>query len=330
MAFRLVIATLSLLVTLALVAVGAAYYGLERYRAPGPLAAETTIVIPRGAGLGAITGQLAEAGVIDQPLIFRLGVRASGAAQGLKAGEYRFEPGISMAGVAAVLESGKTVVRKVTVAEGLTSKEIADLVADAEAMVGEVGPPPPEGSLLPETYHYAHGDERAELIVRMTAAHDALLAELWPKRAANLPLKSPAEAVILASIVEEETGVGAERPLVASVFINRLNRGMRLQSDPTVIYGLTMGQRPLGRPLTRLDLQTGTAYNTYQIDGLPPAPIANPGRASLEAVLNPATSKFLYFVADGTGGHAFSKTLAEHNKNVQKWRKLQKQKKAAQ
>ena len=265
MAFRLAIAALSLLITLALVAAGVAYYGLERFQRAGPLARDTTIVVPRGAGLGAIAGQLAAAGVIDQPLIFKLAVRARGAAQELQAGEYAFAPGISMAGVAALLESGQTVARRLTIAEGLTSREVAELVAAAEGLTGELGPAPPEGALLPETYHYAWGDQRAEIVARMTAAHDALLAELWAQRAADLPLKSPAEAVVLASIVEEETGVASERPLVASVFVNRLKRGMRLQSDPTVIYGLTLGQRPLGRPLVRLDLQSGTAYNTYQI-----------------------------------------------------------------
>jgi UPF0755 protein len=196
------------------------------------------------------------------------------------------------------------------------------------------GPPidvaPPEGSLLPETYFFERGDTRQDILDRMVTGHRDALARLWPARASGLPIENEAEWIVLASIVEKETGVASERPLVASVFVNRLKKGMRLQSDPTVIYGITEGKGPLGRGLTRKELDTPTPYNTYQIDGLPPGPIANPGLASLEAVLHPADTKYLYFVADGTGGHVFAETLKEHNENVRKWREIEKKQKQQQ
>lgn len=310
----------------ALLLVGGAltYYGIQRFDAPGPLAAEAIIYIPRGSDLVEITGQLEEKGVLDGPLVFRIGVRLLRAARGLRAGEYAVPAGISMRGVVELLSSGKTVVHRLTLLEGLSSIEALVLVAGGEALGGEAGQAPPEGSLLPETYHYARGDGRAELLARMRGALQAALSELWPKRALDLPFSTTEEAIILASIVEKETGVPDERPLVASVFINRLRKGMRLQSDPTVVYGLTQGRGPLGRALLRKDVQTPGPYNTYLNAGLPPGPIANPGRAAIEAVLNPAETDYLYFVADGSGGHAFAKTLSEHNRNVAKWRKIKK------
>jgi UPF0755 protein len=229
------------------------------------------------------------------------------------------------------LVAGDVVLRQVTIPEGLTTAQVLDLLAGVDGLEGTISMPPSEGSLLPETYDYTLGDTREMLIERMRKGMDSLIAELWPKRAAELPLKSPEEAVILASIVEKETGIPAERPRVAAVFVNRLKRGMPLQSDPTVIYGLTRGKVAsvangegiLGRKLIRADLDLDNPYNTYRILGLPPGPIANPGRASLEAVLNPPATTELYFVADGTGGHAFASTLEEHNRNVARWRKLQ-------
>jgi len=303
-----------------------AYNVARLFESPGPLVADRDLVVPRGAGLAAIADTLSEAGVIGDPLTFRLGVTFYDAARDLQAGEYRFPAAASMHDVMDILRGGETVVRRLTVPEGLTSREIVQLVADAEGLTGEPGPVPPEGSLLPETYHYAWDDERTLLIGRMRTAQQDLLNELWEARAPDLPFSSPEEAVILASIVEEETALESERALVASVFVNRLKRGMRLQSDPTVAYGLTQGQAPLGRALTRQDLNTPNPYNTYLNDGLPPGPIANAGRAALEAVLDPATTGYLYFVADGSGGHAFAETLDEHNRNVAKWRKLQRQK----
>jgi UPF0755 protein len=320
---RLLLGLFATVVTLALILGGAALFALQRFERPGPLAADSNLIVPRGAGLGVIATQLEDSGVIEDAFLFKLGVRLQGSARNLKAGEYAFPANVSMRGAFEILDRGETVVRQLTVAEGLTSVEVIALVAAAEGLGGKAGPAPPEGALLPETYHYSWNDERAALVARMRASLDQALAELWPKRAEGLPIKTPEEAVILASIVEKETGVPEERPLVASVFINRLNRGMRLQSDPTVVYGLTNGQGPLGRALILKDLEKSTPYNTYVIAGLPPGPIANPGRAALEAVLNPADTKYLYFVADGSGGHAFAKTLVEHNKNVAAWRKIQ-------
>ncbi|MDJ0610649.1 MAG: endolytic transglycosylase MltG [Kiloniellales bacterium] len=304
---------------------GSLLYGAQRFDRSGPLGTDRTLVIPRGAGLNAISRQLANEGIIESAKLFQLGVRILGSSRDLKAGEYGFPAGVSMRQAYAILKSGETVDRWITLAEGLTSTEVVVLLAAAEGLVGEVSEVPAEGTLLPETYHYSFGDDRTALVSRMEASLEETLAELWPNRAEGLPIDTPEEAVILASIVEKETGVAEERPLVASVFVNRLRRRMRLQSDPTVAYGITQGERELGRPLTYRDLDTPSAYNTYLNRGLPPGPIANPGRASLEAVLNPAESPYLYFVADGTGGHAFSKTLTEHNRNVAKWRKFQRE-----
>jgi len=305
-----------------LAAGGAALYGVEHFERPGPLSEDRVVNIPPGSGLTDIVAELESAGVIEEPLIFRLGTRALGASRRLQAGEYLFPAGVSMRGAVAILMSGKTVVHRLTLPEGITSDEAVALIAAAEPLTGKIDTVPSEGSLLPETYHFARGDTRPELVRRMAAAQGALLDELWPTRRENLPFSTREEAVTLASIVEKETAVPEERPLVASVFVNRLRKGMRLQSDPTVVYGLTKGKGPLGRPLTHADLQVPTPYNTYLIDGLPPGPIANPGRAALAAVLDPADSEYLYFVADGSGGHAFAKTLAEHNRNVAKWRKV--------
>ena len=296
-------------------------YGIDRFEQPGPLEADTIVLIPRGAGVDTIARRLEDAGVVGDPFIFRVGVWLSGATRDLQAGEYLFLIGTSMRGAMEVLRAGKPFTRRLTIAEGLTSAEAAVLINDAEALDGEAAEVPLEGSLLPETYHYVRGDQRADVIRRMQRALNETVAELWPKRAPGLPLKDEREAIILASIVEKETGVPEERPLVASVFVNRLRAGMRLQSDPTVAYGVTNGSGPLGRALTRQDLQTPSPYNTYLNDGLPPGPISNPGRAAIEAVLNPAETEYLYFVANGDGGHVFAKTLAEHNRNVEQWRK---------
>ena len=288
----------------------------------GPSLTETVVVLPRGASLDQITSSLNAAGVIDRPWLFRLAVRLSGQDRALKAGEYAFPAGATPASVINMLARGETVARRLTVAEGLTVAEIFRLLAETDALSGELPEMPPEGSLLPETYFYALGDERAELVRRMQHGMRRLLDELWPARAAALPLVDRQQAVTLASIVDKETGVAEERGAVAAVFHNRLRRGMRLQSDPTVIYGLTGGDGPLDRELTRADWEHDSPYNTYRIYGLPPGPIGNPGRASLEAVLNPDDVDYLYFVADGSGGHAFGRTLAEHNRNVAKWRQI--------
>jgi UPF0755 protein len=311
-------------VVLALAAALLWSYGRDRFERPGPSIAETLIYIPAGTGLEAIALLLEKDGVIDDERLFRIGVRVLRLARSLKAGEYAFPAGISMQGAAELLASGVTVVRRLTIAEGLTSSEAMAIVEAAEGLQGSLDAVPPEGSLLPETYHYRRGDSRQDIVRRMRSARDDILVELWAARAAELPVMTPEEAVILASIVEKETGIAAERGLVAGVFVNRLKKGMRLQSDPTVTYGLTLGQRQLGRNLNRQDLKTPTDYNTYVIRGLPPGPIANAGRAALEAVLNPVATNYLYFVADGSGGHAFARTLKGHNRNVAKWRKLKK------
>jgi UPF0755 protein len=320
------IRTVVTLAVLAILGLGIGYKWLEiQFDAPGPLDQEQILVVDPGSGVSAIAARLKDAGLLKDPIIFLLGVRLENQARSLQAGEFLIPARASARQIMEILSSGRTLVRRLTVPEGLTSREIMDLVAAADALTGNAPEALPEGSLLPETYHYQRGDSRGELVGRMQESLQAALAELWPQRAEGLPLKNPEEAVILASIVEKETGVGGERPLVASVFYNRLAKGMPLQSDPTVIFALTKGKAPLGRALTRQDWKVDDPYNTYQNTGLPPGPIANPGRASLEAVLRPAESGYLYFVADGQGGHAFTKTLAEHNRNVQKLRRLRQQ-----
>ena len=296
-------------------------WGYVQYTKPGPTIAETTVAIAQGAGIKAIANTLSAAGVIDDPLIFRLGVRLSRVDKALKAGEFVFPYGVSAKAAADVLISGKTVVRRLTIAEGLTAVQVFEQLVAAEGLE-KVFDVPLEGSVLPETYHYSYGDSRADLAQRMVKAMDQALFGLWAERDDDLPFTNPTEALILASIVEKETGLNDERGRVAGVFINRLRRGMRLQSDPTVAYGLSEGDGPLGRALNRADLKADNPYNTYLINGLPPGPICNPGLAAIQAVLKPVATDDLYFVADGNGGHAFAKTLEEHNRNVVRWRKI--------
>ncbi len=306
---------------LLLLGAGLLAWAVSHFNAPGP-GPESQVMFPRGAGLNAIAERLGRAGVIARPDVFVLGVRIMNKGRALKAGEYSFPARATPRQVLDILIKGQTVVRKLTLAEGLTTRQVLDLVAAAEGLEADLPRPPPEGVLLPETYHYALGDSRAALIARMAAAMQRTLAELWPGRLPGLPLASPRQALILASIVEKESGLDEERRHIAGVFINRLRRGMRLQSDPTVVYALTAGRGPLERRLSRADLERPHPYNTYLVKGLPPGPIANPGRASLEAVLRPLATEDLYFVADGTGGHAFASTLDQHNRNVARWRKL--------
>ncbi|MEQ8967046.1 MAG: endolytic transglycosylase MltG [Azospirillaceae bacterium] len=298
-------------------------WAVWQFRAPGPLEEETIVLIERGTGLRTIATRLEEAGIVADDRLFLLGVYLNRAERSLRAGEYAFPPAASGRQAMAILRSGESVSYTLTVPEGLTSREILASLEEEERLTGEVpDPPPAEGTLLPETYAFHRNDTRAAMIERMRAEMDETVAALWAERAEDLPIETPEEAVILASIIEKETGVDGERRMVASVFHNRLDRGMPLQSDPTVIYALTEGEGPLDRALTRQDWQVESAYNTYRIPGLPPGPIANPGREAIAAAVNPDETDYLYFVADGTGGHAFARTLDEHNRNVAEWRRI--------
>jgi UPF0755 protein len=294
---------------------------------PGPSAAPTSLTLPPGGGVRGVARDLARARVVRSPSVFILVAEISGEAHALKAGEYVFAPRESLARVLDAIRRGLIVRHYVTIPEGLSSVQVAEVLA-ADPVLSGPTPVPPEGSILPETYQVRRGDSRAAVEARMERARDALLARLWASRAPGLPYRDPEQAVILASVVEKETALPAERPLVAAVFLNRLRQGMRLGSDPTVIYGLTRG-RPLGHGLTVSELESDTRWNTYRVEGLPPTPIGNPGRASIEAALAPARTDDLYFVANGTGGHAFSATLEEHQRNVARWRAIEKANQAA-
>ncbi len=317
---------MTLMVLAALGIFSALYFGKLRFEEAGPLQSARTVVVKEGSSLARIAEQLEAAGVIDSEFLFRLGVRGYGAAGDLKPGEYAFTPGMSMYDVMETIRTGKGIVYKITFPEGLTSYQIVARLKADPVLEGDLPAEiPPEGSLLPDTYAFQRGTTRLEILELMRKAHQNLVAETWNERIDGLPLKSPEELVTLASIVEKETGRADERPRVAAVFINRLNQGMRLQSDPTILYGIFGGAgRPPDRSITRSDIDTPTPYNTYTINGLPPGPIANPGRAALEAVSNPSRTKELYFVADGTGGHVFAETLEEHNENVKRWRAIEK------
>lgn len=291
----------------------------------------TLMFVEPGSSVAKIARDLEAQGFIGDAFVFEIGARYMQmrypARGGLKAGEYLMPVAASARDVLRILQMGKTHQRRITIPEGLMAVEIVALVNSADGMAGEITETPPEGSLLPETYHYTRGTKRADIISRMQKSMQAALAELWEKRAEGLPVATPEEAVILASVVEKETAIAAERPRVAGVFVNRLRIGMKLQTDPTVIYAITEGKTRLGRALLRRDLEeVDSPYNTYRYAGLPPGPIANPGYQSLAAALNPETHDYIYFVADGTGGHAFAATLAEHNRNVQRWRQLRRAK----
>lgn len=316
---------LSVLIVLGLVLLVAIGVAKREFSAPGPLKEEVTVLLPRGADLSDTARLLKLNGAIDNEFLFRLGARYRGEARAIRYGEYRIPAKASMENILAMLVRGETVRHRITVAEGLTSWEVVELLRQNDVLTGDIDEVPPEGSLAPETYQVERGDTRAEVLRWMQEMQSKFLAEAWEKRMPDLPLASPEEVLILASIVEKETGVPEERGRVASVFLNRLRRGMKLQSDPTVVYGVTEGKGSLGRGLRRSELERETPFNTYVIDGLPPAPIANPGRDSIMAVVNPDETDFLYFVADGSGGHVFAETLAEHNRNVARWRQIERQ-----
>lgn len=318
-------AIFTLLLLLAVVVGGAVVYGSQQFGATGPLASDRTVNIPPRTGLRDMADLLEREGVISNSTYFILGAVVLGATDKLKAGEYVFEKGASMDDVLQTVISGKSIQHSVTMAEGLTTQQIVQRLNDAEVLSGPIQRIPPEGSLLPETYRVTRGTPREQILQRMAAANKKLVEEIWARRTPDLPIKDINEFITLASIVEKETAVASERQRVAGVFVNRLNKKMRLQSDPTIIYGIVGGKGTLGRSLTRADVDAPTPYNTYTIAALPPGPIANPGRASLEAVANPLRTNELYFVADGTGGHAFAETYEQHLKNVARWRDFQKQ-----
>jgi UPF0755 protein len=306
------------------VTVGAGlYFGKQRFEAPGPLPDDKVVIIPRGLGIRDIADVLMREGVIDQPYVFMGSVIALKARGELKSGEYQFTKNASVADVVDTIIEGKVVQHSFTVAEGLTSEQIVAKLLETDALAGQIKEIPREGTLLPETYKFTRGMTRDQIIQRMQQAHKRVLQEVWDHRMTDLPVKTPEQLVTLASIVEKETGRPDERSRVASVFINRLKTKMRLQSDPTIIYGLTGGKGSLGRPIMKSEIDQPTPYNTYVIDGLPPGPIANPGRASLEAAANPARTKDLYFVADGNGGHVFAENYEQHQKNVARLRAIE-------
>jgi len=321
-------AVFTVLVLLAITVGALLYLGKQRFQAPGPLAQEKVVNIPRGLGTRSIAELLEREGVIDRPWVFVGGVIALKSRGGLKHGEYRFERHASIADVVSIMIEGKVVQHAFTVPEGLTSEQVVERLMVEDGLTGEVKDVPTEGSLLPETYQFTRGMTREQIIHRMQQQDRRVVKEIWAHRSPDLPLKTPADLVTLASFVEKETGRPDERSRVAAVFINRLRHKMKLQSDPTIIYGLTGGKGGLGHPLLKSEMEKANPYNTYQVDGLPPGPIANPGRASLEAVANPARTKDLYFVADGAGGHVFSDNYAQHMKNVAKLREIERAKAA--
>ena len=298
--------------------------GRNAYLAEGPLGEDVAVVIDRGSSVQAIATGLEERGVIENRYVFLAAAVWSGAKNTLQAGEYRIPAGSSMADVLARIASGDVVQHTITIAEGLSSVQVVQRLLADEVLSGPLEEIPPDGTLLPETYQFSRGMTRERLIETMTNAMDRAVDEAWSTRDANLPLAAPAELVTLASIVEKETGAADERARVAGVFVNRLKRDMRLQSDPTILYGLYGGEAWLeSRTIYQSDLDRQNPYNTYQIDGLPPGPIANPGREALFAVAQPAVTEDLFFVADGTGGHAFAVTYEEHQQNVARWRAIE-------
>ena len=321
-AFLAATATFSLFLIVALVAAWSVFY------APGPAARDgqsTIVSLPSGAGVSAIAATLKSAGVIRSTDMFKAAATLTGADRKLRAGEYEVPDKASLRSVLILLVEGRVVRHYVTLPEGWSSAQAVAILNDQPILTGVIETLPPEGSLWPDTYEVSRGETRASVIARMRRARDENLARLWAARSPNTVARTPEEAMILASIVEKETGVAAERPRVAAVFSNRLRIGMRLESDPTIVYGITQG-RPLGRGIRRSELDRPTAWNTYQIDGLPPTAISNPGRDAVAAVLNPPATADLFFVADGSGGHVFARTYDEHLANVARWREIERRK----
>ncbi|TXM88984.1 endolytic transglycosylase MltG, partial [Methylobacterium sp. WL103] len=321
------LATISGLLTFAVAVAIAAMLGLTLFQRqvqePGPLPADKVVVIPSRSGTGEIAEILKREGVIDHVGLFEFAARFGGRPP-LKAGEYTFKAHASIGEAIDTVTTGRQVQHAITFPEGLTSEQIVVRLNENDVLTGEVGEIPPEGSLLPDTYKFERGATRQQIVNLMREKQRRVLNDIWLRRSADVPVRTPAEMVTLASIVEKETGRADERPRVAGVFVNRLNKRMKLQSDPTIVYGLVGGRGTLGRGIQRSEIERATPYNTYVIEGLPPGPIANPGRAALEAVANPSRTKDLFFVADGTGGHAFAESLDGHQKNVARWRQVEK------
>jgi UPF0755 protein len=320
---------LTLLILAMVMVFGVITWGQAKYRETGPLTAPLMFQVERGERLATVVDRLGEAGAIGSESVFRIAARYTDMDAGLKFGEYEIPAGASMEEILKMLNAGGNVYRQIVVPEGWTSWQVVEMLRAREELTGEIAEVPPEGSLAPAGYDFQQGDDRATILARMAERQTEILTEAWAERDPELPLSSPEELLVLASIVEKETGLPDEREQVAGVFVNRLERGMRLQTDPTVVYGITGGEGTLGRGLRRSELIAPTEFNTYIIDGLPPAPIANPGREAIMAAAHPAETDYLYFVADGTGGHAFSASLEEHNANVVRWRRVEAERAAA-
>lgn len=331
---RIVSGVLTVLLVVMVAAGGLTLLVGHLYGKPGPLTIAQTVVIPKGTSSNKIADELEEEGVVSSRWAFMINYlvqsRMHPEEVSLKHGEYLFKPGVSIREVLEILSEGKSVQYRVTIPEGLTSQQIVERLKAEEHLSGDITQVPPEGSLLPETYSIEKGMPRQELLERMQLKQQQMLARAWERRRSDLPLKTPEEAVVLASIIEKETGRADERERIAGVFVNRLRRGMPLQSDPTILYGVHGGGVSWGKPILQSEKDARNAHNTYQIKGLPPTPICNPGRPALEAALSPSDHGELFFVADGTGGHVFSATLREHNAAVVNWRKVEREMRARQ
>ena len=322
------LSTLSALLTFAVAIAAVLFLGfvvVEREAtSPGPLPDDKVVLIPRNTGTTEIAALLKREGVVEHPFLFEFYTLLNRQRGQLKAGEFLFKAHASVTDAINTLIEGKAILHSLTIPEGLTSEQIVQRLRDNDALSGDVMDVPREGTLLPDTYKFERGMTRQQLVNAMQAAQRQALTQVWARRSPDLPIKTPQELVILASIVEKETGRADERSRVAGVFINRLVKRMKLQSDPTIVYGLVGGKGTLGRGILKSEIERPTPYNTYVVDGLPPGPIANPGRAALEAVANPSRTKDVFFVADGTGGHAFAETLEQHARNVARWRQVEK------